>query len=40
MTVWVEGDNIPTTRLYHKMGFTEYGRLKNGIKRIVNVINS
>lgn len=33
MTVWVDGNNIPATCLYHKMGFTEYGRLKNGIKR-------
>jgi ribosomal protein S18 acetylase RimI-like enzyme len=33
MTVWVDGNNIPATRLYQKMGFTEYGRLKNGIKR-------
>ncbi len=33
MIVWVDGNNIPATRLYHKMGFTEYGRLKNGIKR-------
>ena len=32
MTVLVDGNNIPATRLYHKMGFTEYGRLKNGIK--------
>jgi len=33
MTVWVDGNNLPATRLYHKAGFTEYGRLKNGIKR-------
>jgi len=33
MTVWMDGNNNPATRLYHKMGFTEYGRLKNGIKR-------
>jgi ribosomal protein S18 acetylase RimI-like enzyme len=33
MTVWVNGNNIPATHLYHKMGFMEYGRLKNGIKR-------
>jgi ribosomal protein S18 acetylase RimI-like enzyme len=33
MIVWVDGNNIPATRLYHKAGFTEYGRLKNGIKR-------
>jgi ribosomal protein S18 acetylase RimI-like enzyme len=33
MTVWVDGNNIPATRLYHKAGFTEYGRLKKGIKR-------
>ena len=33
ITVWVDGNNLPATRLYHKAGFTEYGRLKNGIKR-------
>lgn len=33
MTVWVDGNNIPANSLYHKMGFTEYGRLTNGIKR-------
>jgi ribosomal protein S18 acetylase RimI-like enzyme len=33
MTVWVDGNNIPATHLYHRAGFTEYGRLKNGIKR-------
>jgi ribosomal protein S18 acetylase RimI-like enzyme len=33
MTVWMDGNNIPATRLYHKAGFTEYGRLNNGIKR-------
>jgi ribosomal protein S18 acetylase RimI-like enzyme len=33
ITVWVDGKNSPAINLYDKMGFTEYGRLKNGIKR-------
>ena len=33
MTVWVDGTNTPAINLYHAMGFTEYGRLRNGIKR-------
>jgi len=33
MTTWVDGKNTPAIHLYRKMGFTEYGRLKNGIKR-------
>ena len=33
MTVWVDGTNTPAINLYHAMGFTEYGRLRKGIKR-------
>lgn len=33
MTVWVDGKNTPAINLYHVMGFTEYGRLRNGITR-------
>ena len=33
MTVWGDGSNALAINLYHKIGFTEYGWLTNGIKK-------
>jgi ribosomal protein S18 acetylase RimI-like enzyme len=33
VTVWVDGDNTPALNLYHKCGFSEFGRLDRGIRR-------
>jgi ribosomal protein S18 acetylase RimI-like enzyme len=33
VTVWVDGDNTSALNLYQKCGFSEFGRLRRGIKK-------